>query len=139
MANWRKLLPSIVLGSFAGALAVSMVPEYFLHPNREAPLQHYTDAKKVFNGERKFQWGSEPDQYELETVHGACPDLSMQTAKALLDKRLTIKETHDLRVEAQRLQATEQARATRNEALVAAGQKPVGKPIDCPDGDELFR
>jgi hypothetical protein len=102
-------------------------PEYIMHPNREANPSAYSDAAKVFD---KHEEGL--------NISGYCPSLSIMTAKALLDKKLTKLEAHNLGKEAARMQDLSEQVNNRNEALVAAGQANISSGIRCEQGRGLF-
>jgi hypothetical protein len=102
-------------------------PEYILHPDREANPAAYSDAAKVFN-----------QNDEGLQITGYCPSLSIMTAKALLDKRLTKREAHDLGEESARMQDLSEQVNNRNEALIAAGQPNIPTGIQCEHGRALF-
>jgi len=131
---------SIGIGIMVGCVAAwgyIITPEYVLFPDREAPMRYYYDAKRVFNETETKEYG-DGESY-TQTYTGACPDLSLMTAKALGDKKLTIREVHDLGKESLRLFNTAEEVSRRNEALKAAGQKITDSNIQCEHGDELFQ
>lgn len=116
-----------------------MLPEYIKYPNSEADSSAYYDAKKVFDSTERHVYGNDPDDFYDSTYSGACPDLSVMTAKALLDRRLTLREVHDLREEAHRLGREAALVDNKNEALKAAGQALIPNTINCPHGASLFQ
>lgn len=113
-----------------------LTPDYVITPDKEAASHYLYDAKKVFNTVETRTIG---DEEYSQTYTGACPDLSMQTSKALADNKLTIREVHDLHEQAQHLYSEAQRIDMLNSALRAAG-KPESKEKapDCPSGNELF-
>ena len=119
-------------------LGIVITPQWVLTPNREVKPYVYYDAQKVFNKVERRSYGDSPGEEVVQTYTGACPDLAMMTSKALMDKKLTISEAHYLRKEAKRLYNEGKRNELRNDALVAAGQKPLPNTIDCPHGDTLF-
>lgn len=126
---------SIIIGAVV-AWALVITPDWILRGGDEAPQRYYYDAKRVFDStETKTYAHGDPITM---TYTGSCPDLSMATAKALADKKLTIREVHDLGIEARRLFNAAELTSDRNEALEAAGQKVIPSNINCPHGNDLF-
>lgn len=134
--NKSKLTGGAIIAGILGFYAWMWVPDYVWDPDKEARSHYLYDAKKVFNTSETRTIG---DEEYTQTYTGSCPDLSMQTSKALADSKLTIREVHDLHEEAQRLYDEANRISMLNEALRAAG-KPESKEKmpNCPSGNELF-
>lgn len=128
---------SSLIVAVLGWYAWLFTPDYIMNPDKTAPSHYLYDAKKVFNTTETRTIG---DEEYTQTYRGACPDLSMQTSKALADSRLTIREVHDLHQEAKKLYDEAQRLELLNDALRAAGKPPVKDRVpDCTGGDDLFR
>lgn len=119
-----------LLGITAALVALAFTPTYILAPNKEASSADYRDAESVFDKQ---------EEDSIFLYKGSCPALSVATAKALLDKKLTAAEVHDLRKRAQELFRQAMDISSKNAALRAAGVADLQDAPDCPRGNELFR
>ncbi len=129
---WLSITASTALLFYVAA------PNWVTNPNGEVKPYQYYDVENVFSKTERRAFRYEPGEEIVETRHGYCPDIAMQTTKAMLDKKLTNYEMHLLRKEAKRLFDQANMITRKNDALVAAGQKPLPFTIDCPKGNELF-
>lgn len=132
-----KVIATLMVLLVLAAYAVMFLPRRILTPNKEASMGAYYDAKRVFN-ETETREYSGGESY-TQTYTGACPDLSMETSKALADKKLTISEVYHLHQRAQWLHDEADRISSINEALAAAGRPLLKeKAPQCSSGDELF-
>lgn len=131
-----KLIGTACIVGILGFYGWLFTPDYVVTPNKEAPSTAYYSAERVFD---KTETREFADETYTQTYTGACPDLAMQTSRALADKKLTISEVHYLREDARRLYNQAQHLSQLNDALRAAGKPVSSQPVpNCPHGDELF-
>lgn len=118
---------SVLLLMCASAACLFMVwwllPNWLVRPNAEATTGQYQDAGEISG---------------TEYTTGKCPALRMATAKALIDKKLTASEAHDLKNQAYEMAKASTRASAKNRALESAGLKPTEREIDCPYGLSLF-